>query len=136
MAEGIRKLHSKGCSAREGGRCNCKAGREASVYPAREGWKLRRTFAREVEAKTWRADALAAANARSLRTPSRITVEQASWLWLEAARTGAVRDRSGHHYKLSTPRGCGAASCKSCVPPTSTSLAPRLPSSALGTNVI
>jgi integrase len=104
MAEGIRKRHSKRCNHRDGGRCNCNAGWEASVYLAREGRKLRRTFAREAEAKTWRADALAAANARSLRTPSQITVEQAAWLWLEAARTGAVRDRSGHHYKPGTLR--------------------------------
>jgi hypothetical protein len=109
MAEGIRRRHSEGCNSREGGRCNCNAGWEASVYLAREGRKLRRTFAREAEAKTWRADALVAANARSLRTPSQITVEQAAWLWLEAARTGAVRDRSGHHYKPGTLREYGRA---------------------------
>ena len=109
MAEGIRKRHSKGCSARAGGRCNCNAGWEASIYLAREGRKLRRTFARESEAKSWRADARAAANARSLRTPSQITVEQAAWLWLEAARSGAVRDRSGHHYKPGTLREYGRA---------------------------
>jgi integrase len=107
MAEGIRKRHSKGCSARSGGRCNCKAGWEASVYLAREGRKIRRTFAREAEAKSWRANALTAANAQSLRAPSQITVEQAAWLWLEAARTGAVRDRSGHHYKPATLREYG-----------------------------
>lgn len=104
MAEGIRKRHSKGCSAREGGRCNCKAGWEASVYLADEGRKLRRTFAHESEARSWRRDALAAANTARLRSPSQLTVEQAAWLWLEAARTGAVRDRSGHVYKASTLR--------------------------------
>jgi integrase len=109
VAEGIRRRHSEGCNSREGGRCNCNAGWEASVYLAREGRKLRRTFAREAEAKSWRADALVAANARSLRTPSQITVEQAAWLWLEAARTGAVRDRSGHHYKPGTLREYGRA---------------------------
>jgi integrase len=109
MAEGIRRRHSEGCNSHNGGRCNCNAGWEASVYLAREGRKLRHTFAREAEAKTWRADALAAANARSLRTPSQITVEQAAWLWLEAARTGAVRDRSGHHYKPGTLREYGRA---------------------------
>lgn len=109
MAEGIRKRHSKGCSAREGGRCNCNAGWEASVYLAREERKLRRTFARESEARSWRRDALAAASAGSLRSPSALTVEQGAWLWLEAARTGTVRDRSGHHYKPSTLREYGRA---------------------------
>lgn len=107
MAEGIRKRHSKGCSDREGGRCNCKAGWEASVYVAREGRKIRRTFPRESEARSWRSDALAAAKNRGLRTPARLTVEQAAWLWLEAARTGAVRDRSGHVYKPGTLREYG-----------------------------
>ena len=109
MAEGIRKRHSKGCSARAGGRCNCNAGWEASIYLSREGRKLRRTFARESEAKSWRTDAQAAAKVQSPRTPSQITVEQAAWLWLEAARSGAVRDRSGHHYKPGTLREYGRA---------------------------
>jgi integrase-like protein len=65
---------------------------------------VRRTFAQESEARTWRVDARAAAKAGSLHAPSRITVEQASWLWLEAARSGAVRDRSGHLYKPGTLR--------------------------------
>jgi integrase len=109
LAEGIRKRHSKGCSAGEGGRCNCNAGWEASVYLAREERKLRRTFARESEARSWRRDALAAASAGSLRSPSALTVEQGAWLWLEAARTGTVRDRSGHHYKPGTLREYGRA---------------------------
>jgi integrase len=104
MAAGIRKRHSKACRARSGGRCNCKAGWEASVFLAREGRKLRRTFARESEARSWRADALTAASTGNLRSPSRMTVEQACWLWLEGARTGAVRDRSGHNYKPGTLR--------------------------------
>ena len=107
MAEGIRKRHSKGCSAREGGRCNCKAGWEAFVFIAREGRKLRRSFARESEARSWRRDALAEAEAGQLRSPSVVTVEQAAWLWLAAARTGAVRDRSGHLYKPGTLREYG-----------------------------
>ena len=107
MAEGIRKRHSKGCSAREGGRCNCKAGWEASVFIAREGRKLRRSFARESGARSWRRDALAEAEAGQLRSPSVVTVEQAAWLWLGAARTGAVRDRSGHLYKPGTLREYG-----------------------------
>ncbi|HEX4463085.1 MAG TPA: phage integrase N-terminal SAM-like domain-containing protein [Solirubrobacterales bacterium] len=38
-----------------------------------------------------------------------MTVEQAAWLWLEAARSGAVRDRSGHQYKPGTLREYGRA---------------------------
>jgi integrase len=104
MAEGVRKRHSKGCRARAGGRCNCNAGWEASIYLSRQDRKLRRTFARESEAKSWRADAQMTARTGGVRTPAQITVEQAAWLWLEGARTGRVRDRSGHPYKPATLR--------------------------------
>jgi integrase len=105
MATGIRKLHSKGCRSRSGGRCNCGAGYEAAVFLAREGRKVRRTFAKEAEARAWRADATAEANAGKLRAPTRLTIREAAWLWLEAAHAGAVRDRSGRLYKPSTLRG-------------------------------
>lgn len=116
MAEGIRKRHSNGCASRKGKRCNCNAGWEASIYLAREGRKLRRTFARESEARSWRSDARAAANARSSRVPSQLTVEQAAWLWLEAARSGRVRDRSGHQYKPGTLREYGRVLCLRVLP--------------------
>ena len=37
MSTGIRKRHSKGCRARDGGRCNCNAGWEAWVLPCARG---------------------------------------------------------------------------------------------------
>jgi integrase len=103
MAEGIRKRHSRNCRSRNGGRCNCNAGWEASVYLAHEGKKVRRTFDREAEARSWRNDTRAAL---AERRPggSNLTLEQAAWLWLEAARIGRVRDRSGHTYKPATLR--------------------------------
>jgi len=36
-----------------GGRCGCKAGYEASVSSKREGMKIRKTFRRKAEARTW-----------------------------------------------------------------------------------
>ncbi|HMC49342.1 MAG TPA: site-specific integrase [Solirubrobacterales bacterium] len=104
MAEGIIKRHSAGCPAKDGKACRCRAGYEAWVYLPHEKKKVRKTFARKAEAKSWRATALTAASRRTLQSPSRLTVEQAAWLWLEAAHTGAVRDRSGHTYKPGTLR--------------------------------
>ena len=104
MAEGIRKRHSKGCSAREGGRCNCKAGYEAWVFSKRDGKKIRRTFVREAEAKSWRADALTALARGNLRATKPITVEQAWDVWHQGARAGAVTNRSGDPYKPSALR--------------------------------
>ena len=104
MAEGIRRRHSNGCPAKVGGRCRCNAGWEASVYLAREERKVRRTFPRRSEAKAWRTDALAERSADDSREPSQLSLEQAAWLWLEAARNGSVRDRSGQTYKPGTLR--------------------------------
>jgi len=104
MAEGIVKRHSAGCPAKDSKSCRCKAGYEAWVYLPHEKRKVRKTFARKAEAKSWRADALAAVSKRTLHSPSPTTVEQAAWLWLEAAYSGAVRDRSGHTYKPGTLR--------------------------------
>jgi integrase len=104
MAEGIRKRHSRGCSARDGGRCNCNAGYEAWVFSKRDGKKIRRTFAREAEAKTWRADALGALARGGLRAAKPITLEQAWKAWHEGARRGAVTNRSGDPYKRSALR--------------------------------
>lgn len=109
MAEGIVRRHSAGCPAKEGKSCRCKAGYEAWVYLPHEKRKVRKTFARKAEAKSWRAAALTAASKRTLQSPSQMTLERAAWLWLEAAHSGAVRDRSGHTYKPGTLREYGRA---------------------------
>ena len=77
MATGIIKRHSRTCRrTRDGGRCNCNAGWEASVFSKRDGKKIRKTFAREAEAKSWRADALAALDKGGLRAPKPTAVAE------------------------------------------------------------
>jgi hypothetical protein len=76
---------------------------DPALPPGDEGRKVRRTFDREAEARSWRNDTRAALVERRQNGPS-LTLEQAAWLWLEAARTGRVRDRSGHTYKPGTLR--------------------------------
>ena len=104
MAEGIRKLHSKGCPAKQGGRCNCNAGYEAWVWLPREKKKVRKTFAREAEAKSWRAEALSVRAKGGLRVPKPTTVRQAWEAWYEGAKAGTVTNRSGDPYKPSALR--------------------------------
>ena len=104
MAEGIRKRHSKGCSAREGGRCNCDGGWEASVYSPRDGRKLYRPSPKvgsEIVAS--RCEALAGPGA--LRASNGKTLQEAADAWLRAAERGDIRNRSGRPYKPSTLRG-------------------------------
>jgi integrase len=105
MAEGIVKRHSKGCPARAGKRCKCKAGYEAFVYSPRDGKKVRKTFARLGEAKSWRADAKRSVDHGTLRTPTRRTLGEAAGRWLTGAEAGDIRNRSGQPYKPATLRG-------------------------------
>jgi hypothetical protein len=106
MATGIRKLHSQGCRTGSGGRCNCGAGYEASVYLAREGRKVRKTFRLEAEARSWRADALVAANRGALRPTRRDprTLAEALEQYVEGMRNGAVHPKGRVVYKPNTVR--------------------------------
>ena len=106
MATGIRKLHSGKCRARSGGRCNCGAGYEASVYLHRERKKVRKTFKREAEAKSWRANAMVAARRGSLRTERRDVRSLAMALaeMVDGMASGAVRPKGRSAYKPNTVR--------------------------------
>ncbi len=104
MAEGIVRRHSKDCPARRGRRCRCNAGWEAWVYSKRDDKKIRRTFGREAEAKSWRTEALTALSQGALRAPKPTTVRQGWEAWNAGAKTGAVTNRSGDPYKPSTLR--------------------------------
>jgi integrase len=106
MATGIRRRHSKGCRSRGGGRCNCAAGWEASVYLAREGKKVRKTFRHEAEAKSWRADAVAAANRGALRPARRDIRTLAAGLreFVDGMKAGTVRPKGRVAYKPNTVR--------------------------------
>ena len=92
MSTGIRKMHSKGCPGDRGGRCNCGAGYEASVFSKRDDKKIRKVFPTQAAAKTWRADAIAQLARGGLRAPKPTTVRQAWDQWHEAARAGTVQD--------------------------------------------
>lgn len=104
MATGIRRRHGRNCRSRDEGNCNCSEGWEASVYSKRDGKKIRKTFAREADAKSWRADAIAALGKGTLRSPKPTTVKQAWEAWHEGAKAGAIRHRSGDPFKPATIR--------------------------------
>jgi len=106
MAEGIRKRHSRGCSARAGGRCNCKAGWEASFYVAREDRRVTKTFRRKDEAKSWRAEAKRAADRGTLRTPARDARTLAGGLrqFIAGMEAGTIRPKGRERYKPNTIR--------------------------------
>lgn len=106
MAEGIRKRHSKGCSARDGGRCNCNAGYEASIYLAREDRRVTKTFRQRAEAKSWRAEARRAADKGTLRTSARDsrTLAEALRQFIAGMEEGTIRPKGRERYKPNTIR--------------------------------
>jgi integrase len=106
MATGITKRHSSGCRSRNGGRCNCDAGYEAWVFLPREKKKVRKTFRHEAEAKTWRADALTAANRGALRPTRRDTrtLGEALAEFVDGMEAGTVRPKGRATYKPATVR--------------------------------
>jgi integrase len=105
MAAGIRQRHGRGCRAQ--GRCKCPY--EASVYSKRDGKKIRKTFPSLAAATAWRDDARSAVRRHRLRAPAPITVNEVATAWLEGARCGVIRTRSGDPYKPSAIRGYEAA---------------------------
>ena len=56
-------------------------------------------------AKKWRADATVALGACTLHASTSRTLREAAEAWLEGARSGAIRTRSGDVYKPSAIRG-------------------------------
>jgi integrase len=94
MAAGIRQRHGRNCG---GGRCQCSW--EAFVYSKRDGKKIRKTFPTQAAARSWRQESTVAVRKMLMRAPTAVTVSQATVSWLEGARDGRIRNRSGDRYK-------------------------------------
>jgi|SRR5215211_1463555 len=105
MATGITKRHSRTCRSRSDGACNCQPSYEAWIYSKREGKKIRKSFARKSEAKSWRANAKSALAKGGLRAPTPTTLHEAWDAWYAGALADAIRNASGDTYKPSALRG-------------------------------
>jgi integrase len=79
------------------------------VYSAIDRKKLRRTFASHSAARAWQADAASAVRRGTLRVPTRITLREAATRWLNGAKDGSIRSRSGDPFKPSTIRSYSSA---------------------------
>lgn len=104
---GIRLRHSRACRSRDGGGCSCTPSVEAWVYSARDGKKIRRTFAGQgaiAAAKGWRSDASSAVRRGQMRAPKPTTVEQEALAWIEKAERGEVLARGGRPFKPAVRR--------------------------------
>jgi integrase len=115
---GIRIRHSRSCPTRTGGQCpgrktrdgeGCEPAFEASVYSRRDGRKLRKTFPTLGAAKSWRTHAASSVANNKLRAPTSTTLRQAATAFLNGAREGQIRTRSGDVYKPSVLRSYESA---------------------------
>jgi hypothetical protein len=104
VAEGVRQRHSEWCPDGRGEACGCSPRWEAWVYSRKDKAKVRKTFSERWEAKTWRHRQLELASIGRLRAPSRCTLGEAASLWVQLAREGQIRNRSGRRYKPSALR--------------------------------
>ncbi|MCP9487554.1 MAG: tyrosine-type recombinase/integrase [Gaiellaceae bacterium MAG52_C11] len=86
------------------------------MFVAGEGRKVRRTFPTLAAARTWRADALSAAQRGVLRAPSARTVREAAEELIDGMESGSVRSRSGDRYRPSATRSYRAALAARIVP--------------------
>jgi integrase len=109
MAEGIEVRHTKDCRSITGGRCSCRPSYRASVWSPRDRKLIRKTFPTSAAAKAWRSDAGVALRKGTLRAPEPTTIREAAAAWLEGARAGTIRNRSGDPYKPSAIRGYAKA---------------------------
>jgi integrase len=98
---GVSKQHARGCP---GGKCNCDAQFQATVYSARDARKIRKTFPTQREAEVWRGEIRGAVDQGRMRAPSKVTVAQAATSLLSGMRDGSIQNRSGRRYKPSVTR--------------------------------
>jgi len=103
--EGIEVRHARGCpGVRDEAVCSCRPSFRVSVWIPRERRRIRKTFPTLAAAKAWRIDSLSALS-RGEISASSTTLRQAAVAWVEGARSGAIRNRSGDRYKPSAIRG-------------------------------
>ena len=75
---------------------------EASVWDARAGKRIYRTFPTLAAARSWRSGALVAVEKGALRPTARVTVQDAATALVRGMRDGSIRTRSGDAYRETT----------------------------------
>ena len=118
MTTGIVIRHSRTCAtqANKDARCNCDPSYRAEVYDRRSKTKVRKTFANLSEAKGWRHDTASGLRKGTIAAPSKRTLREAWDAFLEGAREGTIRNRSGDQFKPSTLREYEAAMKQRVLP--------------------
>jgi hypothetical protein len=77
----------------------------ASVWSDRDRKRIRKTLPTFALAKAWRSHAARSLRLGELRPPERRRIEELAAEWLEGARAGLIRNRSGDPCEPSSIRG-------------------------------
>ena len=105
MATGIRVRHSRNCTSRDSGRCNCRPTYQAQAYDTRTGRQVWRTFATLSATKLGVRTPRSRCAAGTMRPPTAKTIAEAAEVLIKGAHDGTILDRTGKPYKPSTARG-------------------------------
>ncbi len=109
MAAGIETRHARSCRQRQGGRCNCEPTYRVRIWDGQRQQRIVKPFGSYAEAVGWQRDArIALRRGRTPNTGSDILAAAAA-AWLEGARQGVIRTRSGDTYKPSAIRSYEAS---------------------------
>src|SRR5207247_8790623 len=105
---GIEVRHRTTCATRSGGKCNCKPAYQASVWSAREGKRLRKTFPTLSAARAWRAEAQTAIRHGKLRAPVDTTLREAAAELVDGMRSRQGADEVGRRLQAERRAGLRA----------------------------
>jgi integrase len=102
---GVEVRHARSCLAKGWERCSCKPNYRGIVYSKADKRRIQSPgFATPQAATRWRHDAQVDLRRGVRRAVAPVTVRQFAMQWLEGAKAGAIRNRSGRPYKPSALR--------------------------------
>jgi integrase len=96
---GINLVHQKTCSNETTAVCDCDPSFQGQAWSKVHQRNLRRTFKTLEEARLWRQETIEALTDPTALAPGQAFFDLAAQTWLKAAKSGAVRTRSGTPFK-------------------------------------
>ena len=102
---GVEVRHARSCPAKGWERCSCKPNYRGIVYSKADKRRIQSPgFSTPQAAARWRQDAQVDLRRGVRRAVAPVTVRQFAVQWLEGAKAGTIRNRSGRPYKPSALR--------------------------------
>jgi integrase len=109
-----RMRHGRGCASHEGALCKCRPTYEARLRV--KGRKIGASFPTERAALAWIVRNWNERERGTLTVPSSVTLREAADQWLEGAKAGIIRTRSGDTFKPSAIRSYEASLTNKVLP--------------------